>query len=366
MRGRFRTEVRKRELRGKMAKKRRIKLGKMALVAFITVLIWVWADRAQDQPMPVQKPVITIAKSTSVDIWASFSDPNDPNVPVSRLTLAEMVVSGPASRIDEVKRQIETGSLVPEFFLVPETEAMTTPGRHQLNVLSFLKKSEKLKRYSLTVESCKPGRVFVNLVRLVEKKLAIVCIDAERNRVKARSIEPAQVSMLVPESWQDSDLVAEVRLTSGEIVEARKAPVEKTPRVELGPGQTREASTTVKIMTLPEEDSLRDYPITTVTLGFIFSQNLQGKYSVELLNPDEVKGAIKIRATSEARDAYANMTRYQVTLEIDDEDAKTEKPRRNLVYNLPQYYVRQGQIELNQPPVEARFRLIPLSPEKTP
>ena len=349
-----------------MAKKRKIKFGKIALVAFITVLVWVWADRAQDQSMPVQKPVITIAKSTSADIWASFSDPNDPNVPVGRLTLAEMVVSGPASRIAEVKRQIEAGSLVPEFFLVPEAEAMTTPGRHQLYVLSFLKKSEKLKRYSLTVESCKPGRVFVNLVRLVEKKLAVVCVDEGRKRVKAKSIEPAQVSMLVPESWEVGDLIAEVQLTAGEIVEARKAPVEKAPSVELGPGQRREASTTVKIVTLPEEDSLRDYRITTVTLGFTLSQNLQGRYRVELLNQDDVKGAINIRATSQARDAYANTTRYQVILEIDDEDTKTAKPRRNLVYNLPQYYVRQGQIELNQPPVEAQFRLIALSSEKAP
>ena len=70
-----------------------------------------------------------------------------------------------------------------------------------------------------------------------------------------------------------------------------------------------------------------------------------------------------IRATAEARRAYESM-RYQVILEIDDDDAKTQGSlRRELVYNFPPQYARTDEISLNQKPVTARFKLIPLTPQ---
>jgi hypothetical protein len=52
--------------------------------------------------------------------------------------------------------------------------------------------------------------------------------------------------------------------------------------------------------------------------------------------------------------------RYQVILEIADEDDKDEEARRTVVYNFPEKYVSENEIKLNQPPVTAQFRLIPL------
>jgi hypothetical protein len=79
-------------------------------------------------------------------------------------------------------------------------------------------------------------------------------------------------------------------------------------------------------------------------------------------NLPEVIGGITIRATSEAKRAYEEM-RYQVILEIYDEDAMSTEPlKRKLIYNFPAKYVRKGEIELKNPdqPAEAKFKLIRL------
>jgi hypothetical protein len=57
---------------------------------------------------------------------------------------------------------------------------------------------------------------------------------------------------------------------------------------------------------------------------------------------------------------------YQVTLEIDDEDATATEPlRRNLIYNFPDEYLRKDEIKLNQQPATARFKLMPLPSAET-
>jgi hypothetical protein len=115
----------------------------------------------------------------------------------------------------------------------------------------------------------------------------------------------------------------------------------------------------------PEEDLLADYTITTARLRFSLSPNLQGKYKVVVDNLDEVIRTITIRATADAKRAYEKMP-YQVTLEIDDEDATATEPlRRNLIYNFPDEYLRKDEIKLNQQPATARFKLVPLSSAET-
>ena len=112
-----------------------------------------------------------------------------------------------------------------------------------------------------------------------------------------------------------------------------------------------------------EADRLNDYTITTATLGFSLSANLQGKYKVEVINLNEVIQTITIRATPQAKRAYENMP-YQVVLEIadSDRDVKGEEPlRREVIYNFPEEFVRNDDIALKQQPVEAHFKLIPLT-----
>jgi len=235
-----------------------------------------------------------------------------------------------------------------------------------LNVLDFLRQSDQIRKLGLTVESCQPDKLSVDVVELVRMPLVVKCVDEEQLPVKTAAIEPPQVDMFVPKGWSGE---AKVQLTRREIKQARSSPVEKTPYIELGVSRTREATTTVKITTPKEEDRLSDYTITAATLGFVMSANLQGKYKVVITNLNEVIRSIAIRATPEAKQAYDKM-RYQVILEIDDsdKDAESAEPlRRELIYNLPPDYVRRDEITLNQQPAIARFNLVPLpSAEPSP
>ena len=339
---------------------KKIKYGKILLVIFLTGLIWCWADLALDEKLPVSSAKISVAKSADPNLWVSFNDDNE-----SSVSIEEVVLKGSAAKIAEVRRKLNDGSLVIEFFLDPKREAMTGPGRHSLDVLTFLRRADRIRQLGLTVESCEPAKLSVNVVGLVKRALDVKCLDEDQNPVEVAAVEPAQVDIFVPEDWLGG---AKVQLTRREIKQARSSAIEKTPYIELA-GTTREASTAVKITTLPEGDRLSDYTITTATLGFSLSANLQSKYKVVVTNLNEVIRAITIRATPDAKRAYEKM-RYQVILEIDDsdKDAKpTEPPRRELVYNFPDEYVRRDEIRLNQQPVTAQFKLIPLpSAEKAP
>jgi len=334
-----------------MAKK--TNYGKILVVVLITILIWIWADLALEDEFSVSSGIISIAKSTRPNLWASFNDQ-------SSVSINKIALKGPASKIADAKQKLKEGSIVLEFFLDPEQEeAMLSP--NELDVVTFLKQSDRIRQLGLTVKSCDPNRLSVNVVKLAEKSLAVKCVDESQNPVKTETIEPAQVNMFVPLDWVGD---AKVSLTRSEINQARLSAIEKVPYIELAPGQTRVSAKPVKITTPPEEDLLGDYSITTATLGITLSAILQGKYSVVVTNLDEVIRAITIRATPDAKRAYEKMP-YQVMLEIDDEDAKATEPlRRQLIYNFPPEYDRRDEIMLNQQPITARFKLIPLASEQ--
>ncbi len=332
-----------------------VKYGKILAVVFLSLLVWVWADLAKTEVLSVPKADLVVAKSIGPNLWVTFEN-GRPAVSITKLTF-----KGPTSKVNQLKRKLTEGSIILEFLLDLEHQGMTVAGQHTLNILDFLRESDLVKQLGLSVDSCQPQEVKVQVVELVEKTVEIKCIDEARRVVKTTAIEPAQLKMFVPEDWQGQRCVAYVLLNRWEIDQARLGPVEKRPFIELPGGQRKDAAESVKV-SMPL-DTLNDYTITNARLGFSFSANLQGKYRVELTNPDVVMGVISIKATAEAKRAYEKM-RYHVILEIDDSDkdnSADEPLRKQLVYNFPAEHLRKDQIMLNQPPVIARFRLIPLS-----
>ncbi len=336
----------------------KIKYGKITVVIFLTVLIWVWADLALDDDVTV--PKATINAAFSKNIWVSFNDK-------AKVSINNIELKGPTSKIAEVRRRLNDGTLVLDFLLNPEREGMTTTGLHSLKVLDFIKKSEKMKikeLSGLTVEACVPEIIDVNVVELVERALDIECFDENGAPLEVASIEPSsKVDMFVP---ADSRLKARVELTPRDIEQARHSVVKKTPFVVLAEDQTRQASAPVEIKMPPEADSLSEYPIQEAKLGFTLSANLQGKYKVDV-NYNEVVRPFTILATEEAKLAYESQP-FQMTLYILDSDAQKEEQQREVVYNFPEKFVRSNEIKLNplQKPAEARFKLIPLTSAKTP
>lgn len=336
---------------------RKFKYGKIALVVFITVLIWVWADLAQDDTFTVPHATLSLAKSIAPSLWVSFDE--EPLV-----SIEEIVLKGPASRIAEQERKLKEGETL-EFNLDPVQEKMDRPDNYTLTLLAFLQKNKRIRQRGLMVVSCKPEMISVKVVKLVEKPLKVRCIDGYGITIKAAIVDPPQVQMFVPEDWEGERLTADVRLTPREIAYARSAAIDGTPQIELAPRQIRRARTIVKIKMPPEEEKLRGYNIPSATIGFVFSPVLQGKYRVELLNPQDM-AVVRIKASAAAESGYKSQP-FQILLYILDGDEKREgEQSKKVVYNLPEEFVRKDEIRLNQQPATARFKLVPLALETGP
>ena len=337
------------------------KFSKIFIVVFLTVLIWVWADLAQDETLPLRDFVtVSVARSSDPTLWISFVDPDQSLQ--TKVTIDNVDLRGPASRVADVERMKNKGSLEGDLFLVPEQEeGMTEAGTHTFSVLNFLKQNNEVSELGLTVENCEPRSLTVRVVQLVETTVPVECVDLSGNPIPGAIVDPARVRAPVP---QDVTYTAKVELSQADLDQARVAKIERTPYVELAPGQQRNATTAVKISLPAAEVALEEYPLQG-TLGFCFSPILQGKYEV-LLDPNRnetILAAIRVRATQAAFDAYRDQQRFHVLLYVLDEDREaTDWIERAVKFNLPEQYVRMGEIEANET-VTARFKLVPLSEE---
>ena len=336
-------------------------LGKISIVVFLTVLIWVWADLALDERLALSNvATLSVSKSSEPALWLSFEG-TDGSL-LSSVTLDNIDLKGSASRVADVERMRNKGELDVGLFLVPEQEDLTETGTRTLDVLNFLKQSDTIRQLGLTVEDCTPKMLTVHIRQLVRKSLPVECVDENGRPLKAE-VKPSAVSAFVP---PDEVLVAKVSLLSAEQSVARTTAIEKTPYVELAAGQRRDVATQVTV-TLPAADELRDSQVQA-TLGFCFSPNLQGAYRVVLDNPTADLANVLIKATPLAEQAYARAP-YQMILYIHDEDRQaTEVIRRPVVLSFPEEYVRRDEIKPDQSPPEARFRLVPIpkAEEETP
>jgi len=338
---------------------RRLKYGKIAIVLFLTVLIWVWADLALDETPPARAAVIAVDESSSETMWVSFRQKQSADIKVT--------LTGPHSAFVALDRGLRSSGRKLTFVFDAEQERMSEPGGHSLDVLAFLQKAKALKDLGLKVKSCMPEFIDVNVVALAKKPLPVECFKENGQSVKAQSIDPSNVEMFVPEGTR----TARVKLSDAEIKQARSVAIEKTPYIILAEGLIKYAVAPVRIMMPPEQKLLTDYSISPATLSIALSPALREKYTAEVTNLTQVLSPIAIRATDEAKRAYELQQLPHMTLYIFDDDAKrgqAEQPPRRVVYNFPEDFVRSGEIELKNPdqPAEAKFKLIPLSPVETP
>jgi hypothetical protein len=271
-----------------------------------------------------------------------------------------VVLKGPASRVAEVQRLKNKGALDLSLFLMAEREGMTKADVHVLDVMGFLRQNAEIRRLGLAVEDCKPQRLTVRVQELVKMSVAVECAGLDPSvQVK---IQPDTVEAYVPKE-EAGVRKATVRLTPDDQNRAKNVPVEKTPYIELVPGQRREVSTKVKVTLAPAEKSLIDDRVPAV-LNFCFSQNTQGKYRVVLSDandPTKPLAAVMVQATLQARDLYAKTT-PQLILYIRDEDRQaTDFITREVQFNFPQDSLRAGEIRASQTAPTVRFRLEPIA-----
>jgi len=329
--------------------------GKLSIVIFLTVLIWVWADLAQDERLTLSNVItLSVARSSDQTLWLSFVDESGAVRPLVVIDSVEL--KGPASQVADVDRLRNRGQLDSALFLDPVREGLVEEGTQAFDVLNFLRQNDTIRQLGLTVESCEPRTLIIQVRRLSERRLLVECIDENGVPLKAE-VEPPEVSAFVT----DETVVAKVRLSAREQAQAREAALEKTPYVELASGQRRDVSTAVRVSLSPADDVLRDENVQP-TLGFCFSPNLQGRCRVELQNEMDLASAIiKIKATPAAKEAYDQQP-FKIFLYILDEDLQaTSVITRRVEFNFPEEYVQRDEIRgAGDPAPEARFRVVPL------
>jgi len=332
---------------------RKIKYGKIAVVVFLTVLIWVWTDLALDERLPDRPATIVVDESANPKLWVSFNQASSADIKIT--------LSGPHTAIAALDRKLRERERSLKFVFDAAQEKMDKPSDYSLSLLAFLQKDKETKRLGLKVESCEPEILDVNVVELVEKSLTVECFDEDDiPLVEVKSIEPKKVDMFVPVDRR----TARVRLTRREIEQARNEDVKKTPYIVLAAGQIRKAAKDVIVKMPPEEDRLSDYTINKTTYSVALSPNLLGEYTVEVTNESQILSPIAIRATPAAKQAYELQPLPLMTLYIFDDDKKgAEGQRRAVVYNFPSEFVSKDEIKLKGEPVEARFNLVPVSAE---
>lgn len=337
---------------------KRLKPGKISIVVFLTALIWVWSDLAQDDRLPLSDVRIEVAKSTDPALWVNFVvDGADPNLQTS-VALEAVVLKGPASRVAEVNRRKNRGAVDLNLFLVPEEEGLTNAETHTLNVLDFLRKNQVIRELGLTVESCEPQRLTLQAQTLVSRDVAVECLGIDPSLQAV--LDPSSITAYVPVG---KTLKAKIPpLTPEEQVQAKAGVIEKTPYIELVQKQRRDAATKVKVTLSPVQNFLTTEPIPA-TYRFCLSPNLVGKYTVKLENEQTELTRVSVRGTDMARKAYRDAP-VQLLLYIEDQDAQTPPDKwplsREFVFAFPPAYVRLGQIEQDQPPPVAKFRLVPI------
>ncbi len=328
---------------------RRVNPGKFAVVVFLTILIWVWSDLALDESLEVQNVKITVAKSTDPSLWVSFDGRES-------AAIETVILKGPTVKIADIGRRLHGRGMSFDSFLVPQQEGMTESGRYALNVADFLKRADAIRQEGLSVESAEPRVVEVRVEKLEERPLEIECVDENGLIVETESLEPPDVRAYVPAG---AAVKARIRLSRREIEQARVEPLAKEPAVAFESGPARPTGATVMVKLPAAQERLRPYTITTATVGFALSENLQARYEVQLTNRSDL-ATVLIKATPEARQAYERQP-FQMILNILDDDKPDEELRRPVVYQLPEQFVRQGDILLDQPQTLARFTLKPLA-----
>jgi len=332
-----------------MAKK--IKYAKLLLVLFLTVLIWVWADRAKTESFTITTALVK-ANEFTPNLWISVG---------SKLSipLEKVVLTGSTSKVDQAERDRREGKLDFVFLVDPDNlPELKRAGKHSINTAQLIRQSPQIKQLALTVQSCEPGTIEVQVTGLEQKELNVECVDEYGVVISDARITPPTVTVPAPNDWTAQ---LRIKLSAEEINQARSSTIFKMPFIELGDGQKRQGGSRVGIRLSSAEKTLPEHKLDRIKICYGYGPNLQGKYEVELLNPLDFT-TLTIRATAVAKQVYEQQP-YQILLNILDEDEVNlgEEKQRKVIYLFPEQYVRSNEIQLKDKPVDAKFKLVPKS-----
>ena len=328
---------------------------KICAVVALTILIWAWAYQALEETTPATG-TLNISPATQPDLFVSF---DQQPVPVT----LNLTLKGSPSHISELKKRLRADDTDPqkerlEFFYDAKLENHDVPGRYPLDLLAFLKESDKLKDLAVTVEQCEPSTINVDVRKLTQKWFTVQCLDENKVPLRHELIEPSTIQMYAFDDWAGDSLKATVILTAEMI--------ERPAGADLRAAVHRAGAGTPALVCRAGEDQAsldrkppegpRHQPAAEAGRD-LFEEPPGQSIRLNCLTKTSCEPCSTGPPTTPT--AHEKMP-YLIMIESAD-GTRTPKAFAAHYLQFPAESVRKGEIELTGAPREAVFKLVPVT-----
>lgn len=162
-------------------------LKSIAWVIPLTILIWVYAERAQQDDA-----------TATVQVEVKSADPARVAKLVSRDARdrsVAVILKGPKANLDQAAKQIDPRAGAPVQIFV---EGDRPPGTYEIDVLSQMQKDSRFTDNGITVSECQPRLITVEVDVLAEDDLEVRPHPDLAQRLNRSSFEPKKVKVSAP------------------------------------------------------------------------------------------------------------------------------------------------------------------------
>ena len=226
----------------------------MALVAPLTVLVWVWAEREQAVEVPDKKPFAIAVRATNINHPVALAQGQADTVVIE--------MSGPRAGVEAIKdavaKDIAKGRL-----MIDVPDLYEPGGPYTLVLDSILDQQKIFSDYGVSVHATDPATLSITVDKLVERDVPVRLPAELTDGVQTATFEPKTVKISGPERTiarleKDGTLKAELEIVNLTELRNRTGLTQTLPNVPLRPidvaGVTFDTPTIAKVtLQLSEE-----------------------------------------------------------------------------------------------------------------
>jgi hypothetical protein len=159
-------------------------LKSLAWVAPLTLLVWIYAERAQQDD-----------GTTTVQVDVKSADPGRIARLVSRDRTVTAILKGPKAGLDEAARRFDVRVGMPVQVFV---EGNRPPGTYEIDVLAQVQKDQRFTDNGISVTEVQPRLITVEVDALQEEDLEVRPQAELQHRLNRYSFEPKKVRVAAP------------------------------------------------------------------------------------------------------------------------------------------------------------------------
>ena len=324
----------------------------LPVVVILTLLIWIYAERAQNRDDSVTAVLSIVASDPNLS--AATLDAGDGRVAVS--------VNGPRGQIDALKTRIESASIDGKL-RVTLPAADSSAGDKTLDLTRVLNDAPLFANSGVTVTKTSPAQVRVSVEPVVSRNVTVVVPSDLSVTLLSQNFDPAKIAVRGPASAVNREFNGDsptIAVNAAQLREAaaggsRSIDIALTPPVDplitLGVKQVRmtfEVGSTVLDVTVPSVGILIERPLGD-----------DGKSKV-VMKRGPVITNVQLRGPANLVNKYVGdqpETKLQAVLPVtQDDDGKTDLHRDVL------FPYRERGVEVVGGPYTVGFDVIDLTP----